>query len=151
MTTLILALETTTSSILASTAQMLEQENYRVACCYGSAGSHEQIQDDRPDVVLAAHWLETRDAGWRLIEELSWDPRTNAIPMVIVAERQTVEREGDLARELDCLVINEPIDLDLVLSWIRERCTTRASMVGALTGQLGGDLLLPGTNDRRAA
>ncbi|MBF0137154.1 MAG: diguanylate cyclase [Magnetococcus sp. DMHC-1] len=87
-------------------------------CVVALAGSGEQslarvVADPQPDVVLLGLGLEDME-GFSVLERLKWDHRTNAIPVLLVLEkedRDQVQRGLDLGAA-DFII--QPLHADLV-------------------------------------
>jgi len=68
----------------ASTRDLLEAEDYRVANLPGVSGAIDRIKEVRPDVILLDVMMESADSGLNTAKALRDDPETASIPVILI-------------------------------------------------------------------
>ena len=102
------------------------EEGYRTLLLVQGSGAHAAIRQAQPDLVLLDLWLERRDAGWELVEQLCDDPATRDIPIIVCsADSQTLKTQALRMQELGCSVVAKPFDLDELLAAARQAMRRR--------------------------
>jgi CheY-like chemotaxis protein len=78
-----------------------------------ASGAFERIVDTHPDAVILDLHLESREAGWRVLEQLTTDPRTGSIPIIIWSgDVRELEEKGAWFREHSIAVLPKPFEMD---------------------------------------
>ena len=104
------------------------EEGYRILLLVQGAGAYEAIRQAQPDLVLLDLWLERRDAGWELLEQLCGDPATRDIPIIVCsADSHTLKTQAARMQELGCSVVAKPFDLDELLAAARQALGRRGA------------------------
>ncbi|HSB48186.1 MAG TPA: Hpt domain-containing protein, partial [Burkholderiales bacterium] len=80
------------------TSRLLEREGYRTATAKDGVDALEQMRDTLPDVLLIDIEMPRMD-GFDLARAVRREPRTRAIPLIIVSSR-TAEKHRNLAVEI---------------------------------------------------
>jgi DNA-binding response OmpR family regulator len=94
----------------------LEIEGYRVLTADHTVDP-EDVAQLRPDLVILDLWLDGRDSGWRILQELKITPGVRSIPMLIcTADAELVEREAEQLALLAAGIVLKPFDLDEFLA-----------------------------------
>ena len=63
---------------------LLEANGYRTAACASPEEAAVLIAAQPPDLILTDLMMQTLDAGFAFIRRLRQDPRTSAIPVILV-------------------------------------------------------------------
>ncbi|MHB8619924.1 MAG: response regulator [Chloroflexota bacterium] len=97
---------------------LLEQtEGYEVRVLAETSGSHEILKDWRPDLVILDLVMGQEEAGWKVLELLTLDPSTSAIPVIICsAATQSLKLNEDRLKEYRVGVLPKPFDLEALLA-----------------------------------
>jgi chemosensory pili system protein ChpA (sensor histidine kinase/response regulator) len=80
------------------TSRLLEREGYRVAAAKDGVDALEQMRDALPDVMLVDIEMPRMD-GFDLARAVRREPRTRAIPLIIISSR-TAEKHRNLAVQI---------------------------------------------------
>ncbi len=98
---------------------LFEDEGYTVtACPYGPA-LFEDIAARQPAVVLL-DLVERHAAGWRLLERLQADARTDATPVIVLSTSPCLLRRAWTAfSRPGWLFLAKPVNLDDLLAGVR--------------------------------
>src|SRR4029453_16902983 len=59
---------------------ILEDEGYSVTLLHADKGIYEKVKEKRPDLLILDIVLSHHDAGWKLLDKLTLDPKTSAMP-----------------------------------------------------------------------
>ena len=98
----------------------LESEGFEVIVARDGVEALDQAREGHPDLVLLDLMLP-RLSGERVCQELRADPRTHAVPIVVVSARvQEAERLRALAAGADAFIA-KPYEFDKLLAEIRTR------------------------------
>ncbi len=97
----------------------LTDEGYRTILVERAADAGHVIRKEQPALVILDLRLESPDAGERVLDELTSDPATATIP-VIVSSGHALEQRGltRRLRERGCAVLPKPFSLDTLLTTI---------------------------------
>ncbi|MGH7731345.1 MAG: response regulator [Candidatus Eiseniibacteriota bacterium] len=105
---------------LAVLRMRLEAEGFAVLIARDGVEALDQARDGRPDLVLLDLMLP-RLSGERVCQELRADPRTQALPIVVVSARvHEAERLRALAAGADAF-ISKPYVMERLVEEIRSR------------------------------
>ena len=109
--------------VRAVLAMRLESEGFSVITARDGVEALDQARDGQPDLVLLDLMLP-RLPGERVCQELRADPRTRAIPIVVLSARVgEAERLRALASGADAFMA-KPYDVERLLVEIRARLAT---------------------------
>lgn len=95
--------------------EVLRSQGYSTLLLSKASGAHEAIRDAQPALVMLDSWLETRDAGWGLMQALRLDVKTAQIPLLMLSTEDPAEFEAKapaLARHQHVDVLPAPFDPD---------------------------------------
>jgi CheY-like chemotaxis protein len=111
--------------------RVLRQAEFDPILCPSGTAAHETIAEAQPGVVLIDTWLDTRDAGWLLIQTLQLDERTRRIPLVVSSsDVDEVERQLERAEQLGNIhLLAKPFAPELLLEKIALAVKTRPLQV----------------------
>ena len=105
------------AAVLDVIAECLETEGYRTLFYRQGAGAYEIIEHHRPDAVVLDIRLEHPRAGMAVLQRLSPDPATAAIPVLICTADVPFTREWvRTLAEHRCAVITKPFLIDDLLA-----------------------------------
>ena len=100
---------------------LLEEEGYEVLLQHSSSGAHAFITSNKPDLIILDFVLQEPDDGWVVLQMLKLDPATVTIPVIVSSADSRLFREKqERLRELNCLTIEKPFDLDEMLAKVSE-------------------------------
>ena len=109
--------------VRAVLAMRLESEGFSVITARDGVEALDQARDGAPDLVLLDLMLP-RLPGERVCQELRADPRTRALPIVVLSARVgDAERLRALASGADAFIA-KPYDVERLLVEIRARLAT---------------------------
>jgi DNA-binding response OmpR family regulator len=112
--------------VLAVLRMRLEAEGFAVITARDGVEALDQAREAHPDLVLLDLMLP-RLPGERVCQELRADPRTRALPIVVLSARiGESERLRALAAGADAFLA-KPYDPDALLAEIRARLASRRS------------------------
>ena len=99
--------------------ELITSEGYRSVHCIVGGGTHAQIRQLEPALILLDISLEFPGVGWRLLDVLRLHPATARIPIIICSTDPWLLREKDgLLRALHCDTLEKPFVLDMLLAKI---------------------------------
>lgn len=107
----------------------LSSRGYSTLLLSDSSDAYGAIKDAQPDLVMLDTWLETRDAGWDLVEELRLDLRTAKIPLLILSTEDPADFETKapaLAKHQLVEVLPAPFDPDELVDRVRRMLASTA-------------------------
>jgi CheY-like chemotaxis protein len=70
--------------------EALEGADYEVLSCTAGSTAFGEVKRAKPDLIILDTWLESRDAGWTVLQNLWLDRETENIPVLILS----VDRVG---------------------------------------------------------
>ena len=106
--------------VLAVLRMRLEAEGFRVIVARDGVEALEQAHEGHPDLMLLDLMLP-RLSGERVCQELRSDPRTRAMPVIVVSARVgEAERLRALAAGADAF-LSKPYEVGALLGEIRAR------------------------------
>jgi DNA-binding response OmpR family regulator len=109
---------------LAVLRMRLEAEGFEVITARDGVEALDQAREGHPDLMLLDLMLP-RLSGERVCQELRADPRTAALPIVVVSARvQEAERLRALAAGADAFIA-KPYEIARLVAEIRTRLATR--------------------------
>ncbi len=88
---------------------ILELEGYRVVTAPDGATALRLAVEEHPDLITLDVMMPDID-GWEVSRRLCEDPRTAAIPVVIVSGKPMEELESDPGRSRVATVLTKPFD-----------------------------------------
>ena len=69
--------------------------------------------NDLRHLILLDSWLETRDAGWEILQQLTIHPATRTIPLILwTGDQERVAAHADLLHWQQIPVLSQPFELD---------------------------------------
>jgi len=108
----------------------LEAEGFEVIAARDGVEALDQVRGGHPDLILLDLMLP-RLSGERVCQELRADPRTSALPIVVLSARiQEAERLRALAAGADAF-ISKPYDAGRLISEIRSRLASAGRQAAA--------------------
>ena len=113
------------------TRLLLESEGQQARLFPSSAGVLAAARRQRPDLLLVNTWLETREAGWELLQQLWDDPMTREIPVIVcTADTITARKRGERLRARRRVLVTQPFDVDEFWAAIERACQERVAVGG---------------------
>ncbi|MDP9100824.1 MAG: response regulator [Actinomycetota bacterium] len=98
---------------------ILELEGYRVLKAADGPAGLLLALDEQPDLITLDVMMPGID-GWEVSRRLSEDPRTAAIPVVIISGKPLAELEGDPGRARVATVLTKPFDFDAFTTLVQK-------------------------------
>ena len=90
-------------------ATALTQEGYRTLLLAQGAGAYEAIRLAQPELVLLNLWLEERETGWAVVEQLRADPASRHIPVILCsADAPALAARAERVQELGVTASRPP-------------------------------------------
>lgn len=108
-------------AILSLIHALLTDEGFASLLRHPSEGADAQalLRQTQPNLVLLDLWLEERDDGWALLEQLWGDMDTALIPVIIVTGESVLSPEhADRLRAMRCPVVRKPFELQDLLTTV---------------------------------
>ena len=101
----------------------------------------ELIRRARPALVILHGWLERRDDGWAIFDELSRAPDINHIPVIMASADDRVLRQMDGRKAPHYVAIEKPFELGALLAAIQRLLdpSVRTHETGVHDGEAGFD------------
>jgi CheY-like chemotaxis protein len=108
-----------TPEILALMQELLEGAGYRVSTLPRTGHNLETIVELAPDLLVLDYMWPTSDNEWTLLNMLTIDPRTSAIPVILctAAIRHVEDMQGHL-EQIGVRVVYKPFNIDDLLAVI---------------------------------
>ena len=99
---------------------LLDEEGYEVVTYRELQGVYQAVRDANPDLIIMDIVIGGEKKGWELVELLTLDPKTRAVPIIVcsAAVQSLREREEQLTR-LAIRALPKPFDLEELLAAIR--------------------------------
>lgn len=84
--------------------------------------AYDEIKKRRPGLIILDTWLETRDAGWTLFQQLRLDEATRELPVLICSSdpEEYERRAASLEKHGNVGVLNKPFDIDVLVKRVRQ-------------------------------
>lgn len=108
-------------AILKLLQVVLSDNGLRLVFMAEGADAPITIKQTRPDLIVLDTWLEDREAGWQVIDDLRRDKETRHIPILVCSSDHTEfkERIAELEQHSGIEVLNKPHDIDQLATKIR--------------------------------
>jgi CheY-like chemotaxis protein len=99
--------------VLSSACELLAESGWDAVPCADGAAAVSVLRHERPDVILLDPWLQTRDSGWHMLQELKIDSVTRTIPVVLWSvDRERLREKETWLTEHGIPVLAEPFEID---------------------------------------
>jgi CheY-like chemotaxis protein len=100
---------------------LLNGEGFGVLASESSGTAYEQISALRPDLVLLDTWIETREAGWTVLQTMLLDPATADTPVLITSsDKEGFEERAEALEGRRIQVVYKPYNTDTLVRTIRD-------------------------------
>jgi CheY-like chemotaxis protein len=104
------------TAFLVMICELLEDAGYRSYAHKDSEDAYQRLKQDRPDLLVLDIRLSNAEAGWSILELLKLAPDTKDIPVIVCSTDAVQLREkAPRLRELNCVTLEKPFDLDELL------------------------------------
>jgi CheY-like chemotaxis protein len=116
------------ADFLAAMQLLLEQEKkYKPLVLHEGDLAYRKVKEEKPDLVILDIRMDSPTTGWKVLDLLTLDPETSAIPVIICsasAEHITPEKNDWLASH-GIEVLPKPFDIDDLLSIVERMLSSR--------------------------
>jgi DNA-binding response OmpR family regulator len=103
--------------------ELLRDQGYEVESCDDDQKALPCVVEAHADLIILDLRMSSRESGWRILDELTYDPRTSGIPVIISsAALDDLSSRADELRERGIETLAKPFDIDDLLTMI-ERMT----------------------------
>jgi len=109
--------------VLAQLAQtLLAEEGFEVVVCSKWLEAHAFVAVEQPDLVLLDLVLGDAEYGWRVLDQLTLDPSTRRIPVILWSGAHEAIRAHApaLLPEHGVFVLTKPFEYDALLATVEE-------------------------------
>jgi CheY-like chemotaxis protein len=109
------------SIFLGLMKELLDDDGYTATILHIKSEAFEEIKAAQPDLVILDIVMHQPYGGWKLLDMLTLDPQTTAIPVIVCsADSRSLHERADNLRAMGCLAIEKPFDLEVMLSTVYE-------------------------------
>lgn len=99
--------------------ELLRDQGYDVAACDDDQQALQCVIDCDADLVILDLRMSSRESGWRILDNLSHDPRTRGVPVIISsAALDDLSSRADELRDRGVETLAKPFDIDDLLTMI---------------------------------
>jgi DNA-binding response OmpR family regulator len=118
-----------TQEILELFQEILTEEGYEVVVYSYAIHDMEEIERQKPDVIIVDYIFGTEKLGWQLLQKLKMTRATAHIPVIVctAAVREVRDIEGFLL-DKGVTLLPKPFDVDDPLLAIKAAVTTEESV-----------------------
>ncbi len=110
------------ATLLDLMQELLSNEGFTVTCLRESHKAHGLIREAKPDLIILDIRLGNELTGFELIELLTLDPVTHAIPLIVCSADSRALREHQAEMQNQGIgLLAKPFDLEDLLGLIREQ------------------------------
>jgi CheY-like chemotaxis protein len=107
---------------------LLRDAGFRTIGCATTSDALATVARARPDLVILDLWMETRDAGWQLLDRLRRDPGTAAVPVLICsADHEGLSEHAERLSADGYTALAKPFDLEDLLAAVSTLLATRCA------------------------
>ncbi len=104
-------------------SELLRDQGYEVAACDDDQQALQCVIGADADLIILDLRMSSRESGWRILDDLTRDPRTRAVPVIISsAALDDLSSRADELRDRGIETLPKPFDIDDLLTMI-ERMT----------------------------
>jgi CheY-like chemotaxis protein len=97
-------------------SELLADAGYRSYAHKDSHDAYQRLKKDPPDLLVLDIRLSDAEAGWSILELLKLDPETQHMPVIVCsADALQLREKAPRLRELNCVTLEKPFDLDELL------------------------------------
>lgn len=101
--------------------EFLQDEGYSARACPSAAAAWQTLQEATPALVITDLWMEARESGFALVHQIRSVPTLKSVPIILcAANRQFLQAHAAELRQLDCLVLEKPFNLEDLLAKVQE-------------------------------
>jgi DNA-binding response OmpR family regulator len=95
------------------------EENFEVLICREWDHAYEFVKREQPDLVIQDIRIGGEEHGWTILNLLTLDPETRAIPIIVCsAAIQSLHEHQEMLSKFGIRALPKPFDLDTLLSTI---------------------------------
>ena len=110
------------ATLLDLMQELLSDEGFTVTCLRESHKAHRLIREAGPDLIILDIRMSNELTGFELIELLTLDPVTHAIPLLVCSADSRALREHQAEMQNQGIgLLAKPFDLEDLLGLIREQ------------------------------
>jgi DNA-binding response OmpR family regulator len=112
----VIAVVETDAALRCLLVDILWDAGYRAIYAATSTDTLAMLREHQPALVILDLWLECRDAGWHVLEEIWRSPTTAQLPVLVCSGDLASLQEHAIALSTHgCAVLPMPFDLDNLL------------------------------------
>jgi DNA-binding response OmpR family regulator len=95
------------------------EENFEVLICREWDHAYEFVKREQPELVIQDIRIGGEEHGWTILNLLTLDPETRAIPIIVCsAAIQSLHEHQEMLSKFGIRALPKPFDLDTLLSTI---------------------------------
>jgi CheY-like chemotaxis protein len=112
----VIAVVETDAALRCLLVDILWDAGYRAIYPATSTDTLVMLREHQPALVILDLWLECRDAGWRVLEEIWRSPATAQLPVLVCSgDLASLQEHATALSTHGCAVLPMPFDLDNLL------------------------------------
>lgn len=112
----VIAVVETDAALRCLLVDILWDAGYRAICSATSTDTLAMLREHQPALVILDLWLECRDAGWHILEEIWRSPATAQLPVLVCSgDLASLQEHATALSTQGCAVLPLPFDLDNLL------------------------------------
>ncbi len=100
--------------------ELLADEDYRPVLWSSTDAAMDMLRQEQPAVIVLDSWIERRESGWMLLQQIRRDPATTHIPIVLCsADTQALQPPPSIDTTCSYVPLQKPFDIDDLFVAIR--------------------------------
>ena len=108
-------------AIRALIADLLEGEGYRCLAAPSWESGADLLEGQQPDLLILDIVFDGRASGWKLLDQLSRNPHTAAIPVIVcTADASALVNQRAILRVRGIRCLAKPFDVQDLLTLIKD-------------------------------
>ena len=109
---------------------LFKSEGYNTLLLRNSASAYDVVKERKPDMLMLDTWVEDRESGWTLLQQLLSDGETRQIPILLCSsDPDSVEgHRARVRRHSRIEVLPKPYDTHILLHKVRSLLAPAAAL-----------------------
>lgn len=100
--------------------ELLADEQYRPVLWSSTDAAMDMLRQEQPAVIVLDSWIERRESGWMLLQQIRRDPATAHIPIILCsADTQALQPVPSPDTTCSYVPLQKPFDIDDLFIAIR--------------------------------